>query len=133
MEALSADQLSNEKRRIAILGHWLLGAMVWLGRASLKPCSGKLCFCGFRAALLHVEALSADQLMKASWSCGLAGPGFLETMLWQALFWWISGGPSACGGAFDRPFNEKRKMAMLELCPPCSVFFWFWNRTRKGA
>ena len=23
----------------------------------------------------------------ASWSFGLAGPGFLETMLWQAPFW----------------------------------------------
>ena len=26
-------------------------------------------------------------LARASWSYGLAGPGFLETMLWQALFW----------------------------------------------
>ena len=24
---------------------------------------------------------------RASWSYGLAGPGFLETMLWQAPFW----------------------------------------------
>ena len=26
---------------------------------------------------------------RASWSYGLAGPGFLETMLWQALFWQV--------------------------------------------
>ena len=91
---------------------WLLGVMSWLCRASLKPCSGKLCFGWFRAALVHLEALSSDQLMKREgWLCwssvrlavgyafgwpwllgamvcyGLAGPGFLETMLWQALFW----------------------------------------------
>ena len=26
-------------------------------------------------------------LAPASWSYGLAGPGLLETMLWQASFW----------------------------------------------
>ena len=26
-------------------------------------------------------------LAGVSWSYGLAGPGLLETMLWQALFW----------------------------------------------
>ena len=101
----------NEERRMAMLElcpawPWLLGAMVslwsgwvWLGRASLKPCSGKVCFGSFRAALVHLEALSSDQLMKREgWLCwssvrpgpgflelwsryGLAGPGFLETML----------------------------------------------------
>ena len=66
--------------------------MVWLGRASLKPCSGKLCFGRFRAALVHVEALSTDQLIKkedgyvgalSRWlrALLLAGPGFLE--LWS--------------------------------------------------
>ena len=41
----------------------LLEAMVWLSRASVKPCYGKLCFGSFRVALVHLEALSSDQLM----------------------------------------------------------------------
>ena len=67
----------------------LFGVMSWLGRASLKPCCGKLCFGSFRVALVHLEALSSDQLMKREgWLCWssvrlalgyvLAGPGFLE-------------------------------------------------------
>ena len=138
----------NEERRMAVLGlcpasmgyafGWpgLLGAMFWLGRASLKPCSGKLCFGWFRGALVHVEALSSDQLMKregwlcwssvrpgpgflelwsryglamvwlgrASWSYVLAGPGLLETMLWQTLFWEVSGWPLCTWRRF-RPTN----------------------------
>ena len=119
VEALSTDQFLRGVERLCWgsvrldVGYafgWpgFLGAMVWLGRASLKPCSGKLCFGRFRAALVHVEALSTDQLMKREgWLCwssvrldvgyafgwpgllggyGLAGPGFLETMLWQSLF-----------------------------------------------
>ena len=61
----------------------------------------------------------------ASWSYGLAWPGFLETMLWQALIWALSGGPCAPGGAFVGPINEERRMAMLELCPAgCGLCFW---------
>ena len=37
-------------------------------------------------------------------------------MLWQALFWQLSGGPCAPGGAFVGPINEERRMALLELC-----------------
>ena len=149
----------NEERRMAMLelcpagcglcfwlgvASWSYGlAMVWLGRASLKPCSGKVCFGSFRVALVHLEALSSDQLMKREgWLCwssvrpgpgflelwsryGLAGPGFLETMLWQGLFWQLSGGPCAPGGAFVGPINEERRMAMLELCPAgCGLCFW---------
>ena len=100
LEALSSDQLMKREGwlcwssvRLAV-GYasgrpWLLGAMSWLGRASLKPCSGKLCFGSFRVALVHLEALSSDQLMKREgWLCWssvrlaagyvLAGPGFLE-------------------------------------------------------
>ena len=57
LEALSSNQFLKRGEwlcwssvRLAVaVGHafgWagLLGAMVWLGRASLKPCSGKLCF-----------------------------------------------------------------------------------------
>ena len=100
VEALSTDQLMKREGRLCwssvrlAVGFasgwpWLLGAMVWLGRASLKPCSGKLCFHSFPGALVHVEALSTDQLMKREgWLCrssvrlaagsALAGPGFLE-------------------------------------------------------
>ena len=53
----------------------------------------------------------------ASWGYGLAGPGFIETMLWQALFWQLSGGPCAPGGAFVQPIFEEGRMAMLQLCP----------------
>ena len=56
---------------------------------------------------------------------GLAGRGFLETMLRQGLFWQLSGGPCAPGGAFVGPINEERRMAMLELCPAgCGLCFW---------
>ena len=41
----------------------LCPAWPWLGRACLKPCCGKLCFGSFRVALVHLEALSSDQLM----------------------------------------------------------------------
>ena len=150
LEALSSDQLmkregwlcwSSVRPGPGFLELWSRYglAMVWLGRASLKPCSGKVCFGSFRAALVHLEALSSDQLMKREgrlcWSSvrpgprflelwsryGLAGPGFLETMLWQGLFWQLSGGPCAPGGAFVGPINEERRMAMLELCPA-----WPW-------
>ena len=151
----------NEERRMAMLElcpawPWLLGAMVslwsawvWLGRASLKPCSGKVCFGSFRVALVHLEALSSDQLMKREgWLCwssvrpgpgflelwsryGLAGPGFLETMLWQGLFWQLSGGPCEPGGAFVGPINEERRMAMLELCPACGLCFWLGVASRS--
>ena len=118
VEALSTDQLRKKEGRlcwssvrlaVGFASGWpcLLGAMVWLGRASLKPCSGKLCFHSFPGALVHVEALSNDHLMEREgwlcwssagwlWAMLLAGPsflelwsgwaGFLETMLWQALF-----------------------------------------------
>ena len=150
LEALSSDQLmkregwlcwSSVRPGPGFLELWSRYglAMVWLGRASLKPCSGKVCFGSFRVALVHLEALSSDQLMKREgWLCwssvrpgpgflevwsryGLAGPGFLETMLWQGLFWQLSGGPCAPGGAFVGPINEERRMAMLELCPA-----WPW-------
>ena len=85
----------NEERRMAVLG--------------LCPASSGLCF----------------WLARASWSYVLAGPGFLETMLWQALFWVVSGGPCACGGAFVGPINEERRMAVLGLCPASSgLCFW---------
>ena len=164
----------NEERRMAVSGlcpassgyafGWpgLLGAMFWLGRASLKPCSDKLCFGRFRGALVHVEALSSDQLMKregwpgpgflelwsryglamvwlgrASWSYVLAGPGLLETMLWQTLFWEVSGGHCACGGAFVQPINEERRMAVSGLCPASSgLCFWLarasWSYVLAG-
>ena len=154
LEALSSDQLmkregwlcwSSVRPGPGFLELWSRYglAMVWLGRASLKPCSGKVCFGSFRVALVHLEALSSDQLMKREgWLCwssvrpgpgflevwsryGLAGPGFLETMLWQGLFWQLSGGPCAPGGAFVGPINEERRMAMLELCPAgCGLCFW---------
>ena len=48
----------------------LWSAMVWLGRASLKPCCGKLCFGSFRVALVHLEALSSNQFLKREeWLC----------------------------------------------------------------
>ena len=105
VEALSTDQFLRGVERLCWgsvrldVGHafgWpgFLGAMVWLGRASLKPSSGKLCFHSFPGALVHVEMLElcpagcglCFRLAWASWSYDLAGPGFLETMLWQALF-----------------------------------------------
>ena len=100
LEALSSNQFLKREEwlcwssvrlalRYAFGWPGLLGAMVWLGRASLKPCSGKLCFGSFLGALLPVEALSSDQLMKREgWLCWssvrlalgyvLAGPGFSE-------------------------------------------------------
>ena len=90
---------------------WLLGAMVslwsawvWLGRASLKPCSGKVCFGSFRVALVHLEALSSDQLMKREgwlcWSSVRPGPGFLE--LWSryglAMVWLGRASLKPCSG-----------------------------------
>ena len=96
VEALSSDQLMKREGWLCrgsvppALGYafgrpGLLGVMFWLGPASLKPCSGKLCFGWFRGALVHVEALSSDQLMKREgwlcWSSVRPGPGFLE--LWS--------------------------------------------------
>ena len=94
---------------------WLLGAMVslwfryglamvWLGRASLKPCSDKVCFGSFRVALVHLEALSSDQLMKREgwlcWSSVRPGPGFME--LWSryglAMVWLARASLKPCSG-----------------------------------
>ena len=63
----------------------LWSAMVWLGRASLKPCCGKLCFGSFRVALVHLEALSSNQYL--NWSSVRPGPGFLELWPRYGLLW----------------------------------------------
>ena len=69
----------------------LWSAMVWLGRASLKPCCGKLCFGSFRAALVHLEALSSNQFLKREewlcWSSVRPGPGFLGLWSPYGLLW----------------------------------------------
>ena len=114
--------------RYGLAGPGFLETMLWQGL--FWQLSGGPCAPG---------GASSDQLMKREgWLCwssvrpgpgflelwsryGLAGPGFLETMLWQGLFWQLSGGPCAPGGAFVGPINEGRRMAMLELCPA-----WPW-------
>ena len=69
----------------------LWSAMVWLGRASLKSCCGKLCFGSFRVALVHLEALSSNQFLKREewlcWSSVRPGPGFLELWSRYGLLW----------------------------------------------
>ena len=69
----------------------LWSAMVWPGRASLKPCCGKLCFGSFRVALVHLEALSSNQFLKREewlcWSSVRPGPGFLELWPRYGLLW----------------------------------------------
>ena len=102
VEALSSNQFLKREEWLCwssvrpALGHafggpWLLGAMDWLGRASLKPCSGKLCFGSFRVALVHLEALSSNQFLKREewlcWSSVRPGPGFLELWPRHGLLW----------------------------------------------
>ena len=69
----------------------LLGVMSWLGPACLKLCFSKLCFGSFRVALVPVEALSSNQLMKREewlcWSSVRPGPGFLELWPRYGLLW----------------------------------------------
>ena len=115
LEALSSDQLmkregwlcwSSVRPGPGFLELWSRYglAMVWLGRASLKPCSGKDCFGSFRVALVHLEALSSDQLMKREgwlcWSSVRPGPGFLE--LWSryglAMVWLGRASLKPCSG-----------------------------------
>ena len=117
---------------LGLAGPGFLETMLWQGlfwQLSGGPCAPGGAFVGpinSKEKDGHVGALSG--LALASWSyglamvcLGLAGPGFLETMLWQGLFWQLSGGPCAPGGAFVGPINEERRMAMLELCPA-----WPW-------
>ena len=115
VEALSTDQLMKREGWLCwssvplAVGFasgwpWLLGAMVWLGRASLKPCSGKLCFGRFGAALVHVEALSTDQLMKREgwvcWSSVRLAVGFASGWPWLlgALVWLGRASLKPCSG-----------------------------------
>ena len=76
-------------------------AMVWLGRASLKPCSGKVCFGKFQAALVHLEALSSDQLMKRE---GRLCRGSVRPALGSSFGWpWLHGVVFWRGPASLRP------------------------------
>ena len=116
VEALSSDQLMKREGWLCwgsvppALGYafgWpgLLGAMFWLGRASLKPCSGKLCFGWFRGALVHVEALSSDQLMKREgWLCWSSVPPAVGYAFGRP---WLLGAMVWLGRAFLKPCSGK--------------------------
>ena len=117
---------------LGLAGPGFLETMLWQGlcwQLSGGPCAPGGAFVGpineeRRMAMLELCPVWPWLLgaMVSLWSrYGLAGPGFLETMLWQGLFWQLSGGPCAPGGAFVGPINEERRMAMLELCPA-----WPW-------
>ena len=93
----------------------LFGVMSWLGRASLKPCCGKLCFGSFRVALVHLEALSSNQFLKREeWLCwssvrlavghAFGWAGLLGAMVWRGRASLKPFSGKLCFGRFWGPF-----------------------------